>query len=141
MVTKLEERIVYKINEHPLGETIVFGISVIGSGILCGSFVNELTVNSVVEWENTFKITPTYLIIGYLLLIYRYNKCVYIQKTKISNFGNEEFLLNYIRKELLPEIVALQKEKIKNGDLSGFKSASDILKNFENPDNKDGGKN
>ncbi len=46
----------------------------------------------------------------------------------LYNFADQEFCKAYLTKELLPQWVKLQKDKIRKGDLSGLDELPEILK-------------
>lgn len=104
-----------KIFLSPLFKTVSFGFSVIVSGILCGSYVNELTVNNKVEFHRTFEILPTYIILIYLALIYIYLKFLYTAEKNILNFANKEHCVAYTRSQLIPELNNAMKTHIRTG--------------------------
>lgn len=131
MAFKFEEKIVRSISNNPFGETVIFTVSVIGSGILCGSFVNSITENNIIQWKESFKVFPTYLILGYLILVYRYNKCLYKEKLEIEKFKDDDFLKALALKELFPEYIAKQKALIKEGNIGEFTNIDDLLGRFK----------
>ncbi|MEH7033459.1 hypothetical protein V7054_14790 [Priestia megaterium] len=138
---KLTRKLRDILEKSPLFETLIFAGSVILSGILAGSFVNELTVDNKVHWENAFKILPTYLILIYLVIFYLYSKFLYNERIQIDKFKDDVFLSAYVKKELLPEIVTKFKEDIRGGKEIDFKKFDDLIdiKSIVNNQNNDKG--
>ncbi|MBU4639422.1 hypothetical protein [Bacillus toyonensis] len=124
---KLRNKLEHIIVDSPLIETVIFAASVIVSGVLCGSFVNELTVDNKVQWQNTFKISPTYFILFYLMCVYIYNKFMFNVRRRVKNFASEEFLSAYVKSQLLPEIVADFKKSIRKGESVDYNKFSAII--------------
>lgn len=116
-----------RLEKSPIFETLIFSFSVILSGVLASAFVTELTVDNEVQWENAFKIGPTYFIGFYIVVIYYYNKFLYDERVEINKFKDDFYLLAYMRKELLPDIVMDFKKDIQAGKTPDFKKFDDLI--------------
>ncbi|WP_280157465.1 hypothetical protein P5616_010635 [Priestia aryabhattai] len=123
----IENKIKKLISESPFFQTITFGSSVIISGILCGAFVNELTVNNKVQWLNAYKVLPTYLIAIYLIIVYWYTKLLYEERTEIMKFADNDYFAAYARRELLLEILLKSRELIRENRTNELTQFKDII--------------
>lgn len=104
-----------KIKTSPALRAVISVGSVIVTGILCGTFVTEITINSNLNWKLAYKAKSTYLLIFYGILYYVYIKYIYIQEKTILNYLDDDYCLAYFRSEALPELVQKYKEDMKKG--------------------------
>ena len=112
----------------PILKTITFFLSVILSGVLTNSYISEITKNGKTIWAISFSSLSFRLILVYLVVIFYYNKMLMRYENDLYNFADQEFCKAYLTKELLPQWVKLQKDKIRKGDLSGLDELPEILK-------------
>lgn len=110
----------------PLGRTIGFFLSIIVSGILCGTFVTEITRNGVIIWSLSGESKSFYLILFFLLFVYLYNKILYDEDVKIQNFADKDYCKAYLRKNTMNEFAKKVCDDLKNG-----KPLDQNLKDFE----------
>ncbi len=113
MIEKLREWIA-----SPLGKTMIFIDAVILSGIFCGTFVTEITVEGALVWSGFYKTVSFYLIIGYCVILYLYNKFIYIQEKNMMNFLDEDYCKAYIRSKSLPIMMEKFEDIIRSGQNS-----------------------
>lgn len=102
----------------PLGKTIVFVSSVIISGILCGTFVTEITVNGTLYWKKFNSTISFYLLVLYVVILYLYNRFIYVREKDIFNFLDEDYCKAYIRSRSLPAMMLRFESIIENGQNS-----------------------
>jgi hypothetical protein len=112
----------------PLGKTLTFVGAVIISGILCGAYINELTVNNEVQWVRSLKVAPTYLIIIYCVLLYLYNKALYNEDMAIQNFAEQDFTDAYLKSQYIPEVGSRYRKLIREGKIEELKELDSALK-------------
>jgi hypothetical protein len=111
-----------RIAKLPISKTIVFAVSVILSGIFCGTFVTEITVDNSIQWSLFYKTSSFWIILVYLFFIYLYNIFIYKYETNMLNFLDDNYCSAYIIQRCLPELV----EKY-TSDLKAGKSPEDMI--------------
>ncbi|MDB9510459.1 hypothetical protein PN499_04595 [Kamptonema animale CS-326] len=107
------KKIKFLIRESPSIQTLIFFFSVIVSGVLSGTLVTEITINSKIDWKLIYKSTSFYFILLLLFLVYIYNK--FLHEGKINEYKDKEFCRAYLRREALPELAKKNSELIKKG--------------------------
>lgn len=114
--------------EEPLYKTLSFVFSVIVTGILCGSFVTEITVDGALRWEFFYKVKSFYGLLLLAIIIYFYLKFLYIEEVTISNFKDDSYTKAYMRKECLPALAEKSRRLIKEGKTT--KEIKNIVKDL-----------
>jgi magnesium-transporting ATPase (P-type) len=108
-----------KIKEYilktPEVKTLLFILSVVLSGVLCSAFITEITIEGKLVWMSFYKTTTFWIIIGYCLLLYLYNRFLYKFEKNILNYLDNDYCIAYIISECLPELVEKYKEDLKSG--------------------------
>jgi hypothetical protein len=88
----------------PLGRTSTFILSVVVSGVLCGGFVNETTIDGVLRWELFYTSRCFYFLLGYAVLIFIYHAVFFKEENKIEKFSDHNFCVAYMKSQLLPAV-------------------------------------
>jgi len=112
---ELVKKIKDKLFRSPFFKTIVFGLSVLVSGILCSSFVAELYYEGKLHWEIFYRTTTFYLILVYGFIIYMYNRFLYRAEKNILNFLDDNYCSAYIINACLPDLIEKYKKDLKEG--------------------------
>jgi hypothetical protein len=103
------------IRDLPEVRTGIFILSVLLSGILCSGFITEITVNGKLEWFTFYKTTTFWLLCVYTILLYMYNRFIYLHEKNILKFLDDDYCKAYIINQCLPEITERYKKDIKDG--------------------------
>lgn len=103
------------IKDLPEVRTAIFILSVLISGILCSGFITEITVNGKLNWASFYKTTTFWLICIYSILLYLYNRFLYLHEKNILKFLDDDYCKAYIINQCLPEITDRYKKEIKEG--------------------------
>ena len=101
--------------ESALSKTVIFVVSIILAGILCGAFVTEITHNGVIRWKLFYKAKSFYLLLIFSFGVYLYNRFMCGVENRIRNYMDKDYCRAYIRSECLPELTKKYKEIIRNG--------------------------
>jgi len=102
----------------PVGKTIIFVASVILSGILCSAFVTEITGQGKLRWTYFYKSYSFYAIIIYIIILYFYNKFIYVKEKDIMMFLDQDYCKAYIKSRSLPAMMTKYEEMINQGQTS-----------------------
>ena len=103
------------IRDLPEVRTGIFILSVLLSGILCSGFITEITVNGKLEWFTFYRTTTFWLLCVYTILLYMYNRFIYLHEKNILKFLDDDYCKAYIINQCLPEITERYKKDIKDG--------------------------
>jgi magnesium-transporting ATPase (P-type) len=103
------------IKESPGLRTGIFFFSVIISGVLCSAFVGEITQNGKLIWKDFYQTISFWGIMIYVIIIYTYNRFLYIYEKNILRFLDDDYCKAYIVQACLPEIIEKYKEDIRGG--------------------------
>lgn len=114
--------------ESPGWKTVFAFTLPILAGVLSGSFVTEITENSVIVWKSFYKSNSFYALLVLALIAYIYNRSVYLFEREILRFLDTDYCLAYVRSKCLPEAADRYKELIRTGDVGQLKQAMDELK-------------
>ena len=98
------------------------------TGILSGPFVTEITVDGRLLWRSFYKAHSFYLLVVLSILIFIYNRFLYLREKDIEKFRDAEYCLAYMRSKCLPEAADRFIAKIRDGDLDEFRKAMDEVK-------------
>ncbi len=98
------------------------------SGIFSGTFIFEITGKTGINWRTFYKAKSFYCLIFIIIVIYLYNKAIYIHEREIKRFLDNDYCLAYMRSKCLPEAAEKYKELIRNGEGGELKKAMDELK-------------
>ncbi|WP_375583924.1 hypothetical protein [Cyclobacterium xiamenense] len=108
-------KILNYIRDLPEVRTGIFILSVLLSGILCSGFITEITINGKLEWFTFYKTTTFWLLCAYAVLLYLYNRFIYLHEKNILRFLDDDYCKAYIINQCLPEITERYKKDIKEG--------------------------
>ena len=115
--------------EHPIIKTIVFGCSVVLSGILTSAFVNDISYPDGLHWREFYLKGTFWWIVLYLILVGLYNYYLYRLDVSVEKFMDNEYSRAYIFSACIPEFVDKCKEEISQGTgIEGAKRLIDFLK-------------
>jgi len=103
------------IRDLPEVRTGIFILSVLLSGILCSGFITEITVNGKLEWSSFYQTTTFWILCVYTILLYLYNRFIYLHEKNILKFLDDDYCKAYIINQCLPEITERYKKDIKDG--------------------------
>jgi len=110
------------IKDLPGVRTGIFIFSVILSGILCSGFITEITINGKLEWSNFYKAITFWILSGYFIILYLYNRFFYRHENDTLKFLDENYCRAYIIAHCLPELVEKYNQELRAG-----KSPSDLI--------------
>lgn len=128
----LREKSLEKIKEAILesaGWKTFFSVIIpILTGVLSGTFVSEISVKGVITWANFYKTISFYGLSLITIVIYFYNKSLFIYEKETLRFLDSDYCVAYMRSKCLPEAAERYKQLIRNGEGGEFKQAMDELK-------------
>lgn len=101
--------------ESPGWKTMFFVVMPLIAGVLSGTFVSEITEANVLQWRLFYKAWSFYGLVLLVVIIYFYNRAVYLREIEIMKFSDADFCVAYMRSKCLPEAAEKYKEMIKNG--------------------------
>lgn len=109
--------------DSPTIKTAGFVVGTIVTGVLCGTFVSEITHENKLQWSLFYSSRSFYglLVIGVALFFY--NREVYLYDRDIMRFKDTEFCIAYIRSKCLPAAVQMYEAKIRAGDIGELDEA------------------
>lgn len=114
--------------ESPAWRTIFAFIVPVLAGVLSGVFVTEITNNSQIEWSIFYKAKSFYALLALSVIMYLYNKEIYLYERELSKFLDADYCLAYMRSKCLPEAAERYKHLIRTGGGGELKQAMDELK-------------
>lgn len=115
----------------PLGRTSTFILSVVISGVLCGGFVNETTIDGVLRWELFYTSRCFYFLLVYAVLIFIYHAVFFKEENKIEKFSDHNFCVAYMKSQLLPAVARKAVRDIEAGrPVEGFTDIQSFLKDL-----------
>lgn len=102
--------------ESPGWKTMFFVVMPVIAGVLSGTFVSEITDAKGLQWSLFYKAWSFYGLVLLVIIIYFYNRAVYLHEIEIMKFSDADFCVAYMRSKCLPEAAEKYKEKIRNGE-------------------------
>ena len=109
----------------PLAKTIVFAISVILSGILCSTFVAEITTPDGLQWGAFYRKWSFWAIVVFLIVVFLYNRFIYRVEKSVEKFMDDNYCKAYIIRSCMQDIV--EKAKVEVNSTKGIKGAEHLL--------------
>lgn len=104
-----------KLNQSPLFRTIVGIVSLVVFGVLCGSFIFEITREGNLNWSYFYKAKSFYAILLSCFLVYLYYRFIFKDgEIKVNDFKDDDYCKAYMRREFLPELARKGRELIKS---------------------------
>jgi len=98
------------------------------SGILSGTLIAEISTPNGLDWKLTLSAKSTYGIIILSIIIYKYNRALFLREKEIRQFSDKEYCLAYMRSKCLPEAAEKYKERIRSGKGGELEQAMRELK-------------
>jgi hypothetical protein len=124
------KRFVSRLIQAPGCQTIFSIVFPVISGILGGTFVAEISNTQGLQWNIFYKTWSFYFIIFLIILVYYYNRTLYLIEKDISRFSDTTYCKAYIRSKCLPEITELYKDMIRSGRSDEISKATRELRNI-----------
>jgi hypothetical protein len=101
--------------ESPGWKTFFSVVIPILTGVFSGSFILEITGQQGIEWLHFYKAKSFYALVVLTLIIFFYNRALYLREVETNKFSDVEFCVAYVRSKCLPEAAAKFREKIRQG--------------------------
>lgn len=101
--------------ESPGWKTFFSVVIPILAGVFSGSFILEITGQQGIEWLHFYKVKSFYALVVLTLIIFFYNRALYLREVETNKFSDVEFCIAYMRSKCLPEAAAKFREKIRQG--------------------------
>jgi hypothetical protein len=120
-----QERVTIFFLSKPLAKTIVFGVSVILSGVLCSAFVAEITTKEGLIWGDFYKKWTFWFIVLYLIIVFYYNVFIYRAEKSVEKFMDANYSKAYIIRSCMQDIV--EKAKVEVNSTKGIKGAEHLM--------------
>jgi len=98
------------------------------SGVFSGTFVAEICTSNGLDWRLAKTARSTYALVATIIVIYIYNRAVYLREKEVRQFSDSEFCVAYMRSQCLPEAAEQYKRLIREGQGGELKQAMDELK-------------
>jgi len=103
------------ITESPGWKTFFSVVLPIIAAVLSGTFVAEITTPQGLEWKGFYKTWSFFGLIGLTIIIYFYNRHLYLREKDITRFSDTDFCMAYMRSKCLPEAAEKYREMIRQG--------------------------
>ena len=103
------------IMESPGWKTVFSAVLPILSAFFSGTFVVEIMGPHGLRWNLFYKAWSLYGLFVLIVIIYFYNRALYIREKDISRFSDSEFCMAYMRSKCLPEAAEKFREIIRQG--------------------------
>jgi len=98
------------------------------SGILAGTFISEISTPNGLDWKLAWTAKSTYGLIVLTIIIYKYNKALFLREKEVRQFLDTDYCIAYMRSQCLPEAAEKYKCLIRNGQGGELKQAMDEIK-------------
>ena len=107
--------IVNTVFDSPGWKTLFSVVLPIIAGVLSGTFVAELIGPQGINFKIFYKTYSFYGLTLLTIVIYLYNRAIYLREKEISKFSDADFCVAYMRSKCLPEAAERYKEIIRQG--------------------------
>jgi hypothetical protein len=114
--------------DSPRFKTFCGFVLPIFSGILSATFVTEISTPNGLDWKLAITAKSTYGIIFLAIIIYKYNRAVFLREKEIRQFSDADYCIAYMRSQCLPEAAEQYKRMIRDGQGGELKQAMDEVK-------------
>jgi hypothetical protein len=114
--------------ESPGCRTVLSAIIPISTGVLSGTFVLEITRAGTLDWGLFYKAPSFYGLCTLTLLLYWYNRELYLHEREMHRFLDSDYCIAYMRSKCLPEAAERYRELIRSGMGGELKQAMDELR-------------
>jgi hypothetical protein len=112
-----------RILDSPGWRTFISIFTTIGTGIASGAFITEITTVNGLNWASSFYKPSFYILIVMGILIYVFQRALYIREIEIEKFRDIDYCRAYIRAKCLPAVANMYEDKIRSGDIGEFEKA------------------
>ena len=117
-----------KLYSSPSARTAASIVSAVGIGVFSNTLVAEITTPAGIKWSSFYSTVSFYVVVLFSVLIFLYNRWLYLYESDIQNFRDIEFCIAYARSRLLPEQIERYRQQIRDGNMGDFQAAMDELK-------------
>jgi hypothetical protein len=114
--------------ESPGLRTFFAGVLPIVAGVLSGVFTFEITTPSGIDWLLFYKAKSFYGLCVLCVVIYLYNRELYLYERDISRFLDADYCTAYMRSKCLPEAAERYRELIRSGGVGELEQAMTELR-------------
>ena len=98
------------------------------SGVLCSSFVAEISTPKGLDWSHTLRAPTFYGLIVLAIGVALYTRSLYRYETAMERFLDDEYCKAYMRSQCLPEAAERYKELIRVGQVGELERAMNEVK-------------
>ena len=113
--------------ESPGWKTFFSTVIPICSGVLSGTFVAEISGPNGFVWRSFYLTKSFWALVVLSLLMYFYNRMVYLHEREIKRFLDNDYCKAYMRSKCLPEVAEKYKQLIRDGRGGELKRAMEEL--------------
>ena len=106
-----------KLLESPVWKTVFSVTLPVIAGVLSGIFIAEISSAQGIQWKTFYKAWSFYGLLGLIIVVYLYNRALYLREREIMQFSDSEFCIAYMRSKCLPEAAERHKEMIRSGEV------------------------
>jgi len=114
--------------ESPGCRTVLSTVIPVVAGVLSGTFVLEITPPAGLDWGLFYKAPSFYALCMLTVVIYWYNRELYLYEREIDRFLDSDYCIAYMRSKCLPEAAERYRELIRSGAGGELKQAMDELR-------------
>lgn len=114
--------------ESPGCRTVLSAVIPVVAGVLSGTFVLEITAATGLDWRLFYKAPSFYALCVLILVIYWYNRELYLHEREIHRFLDSDYCIAYMRSKCLPEAAERYRELIRSGVGGELEQAMDELR-------------
>lgn len=123
MMIATVRRALRAIAASPHWRTALSVLLAIGTGLVSGALINEITIDNKVNWLLAVRRYNLYILIFMATLNYIYYVFIHKIEVEMLKFSDSVFCIAYVRSQLLPDAVEAAKIRIRNGDTVEFEAA------------------
>lgn len=109
--------------ESPGLKTFFASIIPILTGVMSALFIMEISTPEGIEWQSFYKAFSFYVLLILVLVVYSYNKAIYLYEKSIARFMDNDYCIAYMRSQCLPEAAEKYKQSIRDGQGGELESA------------------
>ena len=128
MINNIKNWLNRRFLDSPVCKTVFGFVLPILSGILASTFISEISTPNGLDWKLARTAKSTYGLILLIIIIYKYQRALFLREKEIRQFLDTDFCIAYMRSQCLPEAAEQYKRKIREGQGGELKQAMDELK-------------
>lgn len=128
MTNKIKDWLNKNVLDSPGCKTFFGFVLPILSGIFSGTLITEISTPGGLDWELILTAKSTYGIIILAVIIYKYNRALFLREKEIRRFLDTDYCIAYMRSQCLPEAAEQYKRLIRDGQGGELKQAMDEIK-------------